>query len=566
MTSAMPDEVGEPGAGELYFLPLGGTGEIGMNLNLYGHDGQWLMVDLGITFADAGAPGFDILMADPDFIVERRDRLAGLVLTHAHEDHIGAVPYLWPRLRCPIYATKFTAHLVRGKLAEVGWEDQAEIIEVPLSGRFTVGPFEIQLITLTHSIPEPNALVIRTPAGTVLHTGDWKLDPDPVIGDSYDETALRALADEGVLAMVCDSTNALVPGVAGSEGTVRANLEQLIGGLENRVAVSCFATNVARLDSVCRAAAAHGRRVALVGRSLHRIHQAATESGFLTDLPPLIDVEDVGYLPRRDVVLLCTGSQGESRGALWRIARNEHPDVALEAGDAVIFSSRVIPGNEVAIHALQNCLVEQGIAVYTDRDEPVHVSGHPARDELTQMYQWVRPKVAIPVHGEARHLAGQARVARDCQVPEVLVGENGALMRLAPGPAEIVGEVGSGRLVLDGIRLLPSDSPLLRERTRLRFNGAALVTLVVDGKGRAAGDPQITFEGILDPESEDEIAADARAAVRESLAQQPAHVRRDDEALREAIRVALRRHLFKVVGKKPITRVHVVRLGAADGS
>ncbi len=566
MTGANTDEVGEPGAGELYFLPLGGTGEIGMNLNLYGHDGRWLMVDLGITFADAGAPGFDILMADPDFIVERRDRLAGLVLTHAHEDHIGAVPYLWPRLKCPIYATKFTARLVRGKLAEAGWEDQAEIIEVPLSGRFTVGPFEIQLITLTHSIPEPNALVIRTPAGTVLHTGDWKLDPDPVIGDSYDETALRALAEEGVLAMVCDSTNALVPGVAGSEGTVRANLEQLIGGLENRVAVTCFATNVARLDSVCRAAAAHGRRVALVGRSLHRIHQAASESGFLTDLPPLIDVQDTGYLPRRDVVLLCTGSQGESRGALWRIARNEHPDVALEAGDAVIFSSRVIPGNEVAIHALQNCLVEQGIAVFTDRDEPVHVSGHPARDELTQMYQWVQPKVAIPVHGEARHLAGQARVARDCQVPEVLVGENGALMRLAPGPAEIVGEVCSGRLVLDGTRLLPSDSPLLRERTRLRFNGAALVTLVVDGTGRAAGDPQITFEGILDPESEGEIAADARAAVRESLAHQPAHVRRDDEALGEAIRVALRRHLFKVVGKKPITRVHVVRLGAADGS
>ena len=560
MTGGLPDKIGEPGADDLYFLPLGGTGEIGMNLNLYGHDGQWLMVDLGITFSDAGAPGYDVLMADPDFIVQRSDRLAGLVLTHAHEDHIGAVPYLWPRLRCPIYATKFTAQLVRGKLAEFGWEEEAEIIEVPLSGNFAVGPFQIQMITLTHSIPEPNALVIRTAAGTVLHTGDWKLDPDPVVGETYDEVALRALADEGVLAMVCDSTNSLVPGVAGSEGTVLANLERLIGELENRVAVTCFATNVARLVSIRRAAAANGRRVALVGRSLHRINRVATETGFLTDLPPLIDVQDMGYLPRGEVLLLCTGSQGELRGAMWRIARNEHQDVTLDAGDAVIFSSRVIPGNEVSIHALQNSLVEQGIEIYTDRDEPIHVSGHPARDELTQMYQWVRPKIAVPVHGEARHLVGQAEIAKECQVPEVLVGKNGALMRLAPGPAAIVDEVWTGRLVLDGTRLVSSGSPMLRERSRLRYNGAALVTLVLDGKGRPLDDPQITFEGVLDPESEGEIAEDAQAALRDHVARQPAHVRRDDEALVEAVRVALRRHLFKAVGKKPVTRVHVVRL------
>jgi ribonuclease J len=563
MTARTSGASGEPGAEELIFLPLGGTGEIGMNLNLYGHDGRWLMVDLGITFADTGAPGFEILMADPEFIVERRDRLAGLVLTHAHEDHIGAVPYIWPRLRCPIYATPFTARLVRAKLAEVGWEAQAEIIEVPLSGRFSVGPFEIQLITLTHSIPEPNALVIRTPAGTVLHTGDWKLDPDPVVGETYDEAALRALAEDGVLAMVCDSTNAMVPGVAGSEGTVQANLQRLIGGLENRVAVTCFATNVARLESICRAAAAHGRRVALVGRSMHRIHQAARESGFLADLPPMIDVADVGYLPRREALLLCTGSQGEPRGAMWRIARNEHPDAALEAGDAVIFSSRVIPGNEVAIHALHNRLVEQGIEVYTDREAPVHVSGHPARDELTQMYQWVRPKIAVPVHGEARHLVAQAEIAETCQVPQVLVGENGAVMRLAPGQAEIVDQVWTGRLVLDGSRLLPSDSEMLRARSRLRYAGAALVTLVLDQKGRALDEPRVTLEGVLDPIAEAEIVDDARAAVSDSLARQPARVRRDDEALAEAIRIALRRHVFKAVGKKPVTRVHLVRLGAS---
>jgi ribonuclease J len=360
--------------------------------------------------------------------------------------------------------------------------------------------------------------------------------------------------------MVCDSTNSLVPGVAGSEGTVLANLERLIGELENRVAVTCFATNVARLVSIRRAAAANGRRVALVGRSLHRINRVATETGFLTDLPPLIDVQDMGYLPRGEVLLLCTGSQGELRGAMWRIARNEHQDVTLDAGDAVIFSSRVIPGNEVSIHALQNSLVEQGIEIYTDRDEPIHVSGHPARDELTQMYQWVRPKIAVPVHGEARHLVGQAEIAKECQVPEVLVGKNGALMRLAPGPAAIVDEVWTGRLVLDGTRLVSSGSPMLRERSRLRYNGAALVTLVLDGKGRPLDDPQITFEGILDPESEGEIAEDAQAALRDHVARQPAHVRRDDEALVEAVRVALRRHLFKAVGKKPVTRVHVVRL------
>ncbi len=552
---------GSPGADELYFLPLGGAGEIGMNLNLFGHDGVWLMVDLGVTFSEAGAPGYDLIMADPDFIVERKEALAGLVLTHAHEDHIGAVPYIWPQLRCPIYATKFTAGLVKGKLAEVGWADQAEIVEVPLSGHFTVGPFDIELITLTHSIPEPNALVIRTPAGTVLHTGDWKFDPDPLVGESYDEAALRALADEGVLAMVCDSTNALVPGVAGSEAEVRANLEVLVSDLTRRVAVTCFATNVARLETACRVAAANGRRVALVGRSMHRIHRAATESGYLTDLPPMIDARDVGYLPRDEVLLLCTGSQGEPRGALWRIARGDHPDVGLEPGDAVIFSSRVIPGNEVGIHALQNALVEEGIEVFTDRDAPIHVSGHPARDELTQMYQWVRPRIAIPVHGEARHMAAQAEIAEACQVPEVLVGENGALMRLAPGPGEITDEVCTGRLVLDGERLLRADSEALRERSRLRYNGAALVTLVLDKKDRLRDAPHITFEGVLDPDSELEIAEDLQAALAESVGRQPAGVRRDDEALAEAARVALRRQVFKAIGKKPITRVHVVRPG-----
>ena len=549
-----------PGAGDLYFLPLGGTGEIGMNLNLFGHDGAWIMVDLGVTFPEAGAPGIELIMADPAFIEARGDRLAGLVLTHAHEDHIGAVPHIWPRLRCPIYATAFTASLVRGKLAEAGLEKEAEVTEVPLSGRFQVGPFEIELITLTHSIPEPNALVIRTSAGTVLHTGDWKFDPDPVVGEDYDEAALRALADEGVLAMVCDSTNALVPGTAGSEADVRDALETLVSGLKERVAIACFATNVARVDSVCRVAQRTGRRVALVGRSLHRIHRAAVENGYMTDLPPLIDVKDAGHLPREEVLLLCTGSQGEPRGALWRIARGEHRDVALEPGDAVVFSSRVIPGNERGIYALQNALVEQGVEVLTDREAPIHVSGHPARDELVQMYQWVRPRIAIPVHGEARHLTAHGRLAHQCQVPDVLVGKNGALMRLAPGPAEIVEQVPVGRLVLDGTRLAAAESAHLRVRRKLLHNGSAMVTLVLDRGGSLREEPRLSFEGVIAPDDEAEILDQTMAAIEKALGRVSRARRTDDEEMAETARIAVRRFLLRATGNRPVIRVHVVRV------
>ncbi|HER20280.1 MAG TPA: ribonuclease J, partial [Chromatiales bacterium] len=374
------------GPKDLVFVPLGGAGEIGMNLNLYGHAGKWLMVDLGITFGDDSTPGIEIIMPDPAFIAERRDDLAGLVLTHAHEDHLGAVHWLWPQLRCPIYATPFTAAVLRRKLAEAGLEREATITEVPMSGRFEVGPFALELVTLTHSIPEPNAVVIRTGAGTVLHTGDWKLDPDPLVGPTADEKALMRAGEEGVLAMVCDSTNVLVPGTSGSEAEVRENLVELVGRMENRVAVAAFASNVARVETICRAAEAHGRRIALVGRSLKRIVEAAQETGYLTDLPPFLPEADVGYLPRDEVLLICTGSQGEPRSALSRIADDDHPDVVLEAGDTVIFSSREIPGNERSIGRLQNKLASLGIDIVTARDEFVHVSGHPARDELVQMY------------------------------------------------------------------------------------------------------------------------------------------------------------------------------------
>lgn len=552
---------GAPGAEELLFLPLGGTGEIGMNLNLYGHAGQWLMVDLGVTFADARLPGVDVLMPDPAFIEERRDQLAGLVLTHAHEDHIGAVGYLWPRLRCPIYATAFTATMLYPKLVEAGIEKEVEIIEVPLSGRFTVGPFEIELITLTHSIPEPNALVIRTAAGTVLHTGDWKLDADPLVGDSYDEKALRALADEKILAMVCDSTNALVDGDSGSEAEVRESLMDLVGSLKNRVAIACFASNVARLETAAKVAKAHGRQVALVGRSMLRIYQAARDNGYLADIPLPVSEEDVGYLPRNEVLLLVTGSQGEPRAALRRITNDENPNVVLEAGDAVIFSSRIIPGNDVSIFALQNDLARKGIEVITDDDHFIHVSGHPAREELTQMYQWVRPKIAVPVHGEARHLFEHAALAEECQVPEQIVGENGTLIRLAPGPAKIIDRVISGRLALEGNRLLPLDSMVLRTRQRMTFNGAAVVTLVIGADGLFQGAPMISAQGLLDPELEADKLAVVAEGLRDELKRLPAAGRRDDSTVKETARLAVRRAFNRMLGKKPPTEVHLVRLG-----
>jgi ribonuclease J len=548
------------GRKDLVFLPLGGAGEIGMNLNLYGHDGKWLMVDLGITFGDDSTPGVEVIMPDPSFIVERKKDLAGLVLTHAHEDHLGAVHWLWPQLECPIYATPFTAAVLHRKLAEAGLEKAAKITEIPMSGRFDVGPFGIELITLTHSIPEPNAVVIRTEAGTVLHTGDWKLDPDPVIGPSTDEAALMRVGEEGVLAMVCDSTNVLVPGTSGSEADVRDNLIELVGTLENRVAVASFASNVARLDSVCRAAQANGRRVALVGRSMKRIVESAQETGYLKDLPPFIADSEVNYLPRNEVLLLCTGSQGEPRSALTRIADDDHPEVTLDAGDTVIFSSREIPGNERSIGRLLNKLASIGIETITARDEYVHVSGHPAKDELIQMYQWVRPKIAVPVHGEARHLIAHAELARECQVPEPVGARNGYVVRLAPGRATVVDEVSHGRIAVDGNRLIPMESSALRDRRRAAWNGSAVVTVVVDRDGRVKGTPMVAVNGVFDQEVEPEIAHEVEDAVMAAVEDLPKARARDDAQVREAARVAVRRSIRALCGKKPLIEVHLVRV------
>ena len=554
--------------GELVFLALGGAGEIGMNLNLYGlgpaGKETWVMIDLGITFGGGQVPGVDVILPDPGFIVEHRDRLAGLVLTHAHEDHLGAVPYLWRRLQCPVYATPFTISILKRKLAETDFADQVEIIEVPLGGRFTVGPFDMELITLTHSIPEPNAIAIRTPVGTVLHTGDWKFDPDPVVGDAADVETLKRLGDEGVLALVCDSTNVFTPGESGSEAELLKSLSELIADAEGRVAVACFASNVARLETIAKAARANGRDVVLAGRSLVRINDAARENGYLADVPAFLDEEDAGHLSEDKAVIVCTGSQGEPRAALSRIANDDHPNVTLGEGDLVIFSSRIIPGNEASIGRLHNQLVRRGIRVVNTTDHFVHVSGHPARDELTRMYQLARPKLAVPVHGELRHLREHARPALECQVPMAIAAENGAMIRLGPEKPQITGTVPVGRLAADGNRLVPMDGELIRSRTRTVYNGAAVVTLVLNGSGGLAAEPELSAIALLES-GDDPITDEAKEAARAAVEGLKAKQRGDDETVREAVRIAVRRSFRKSLDKNPVITVHLFRVGSKEG-
>ena len=550
-----------PGSDEVLFVPLGGTGEIGMNFNCYGHDGAWLIVDCGVTFGDPSYPGVDVMTADPTFIEDRRDKIAGMLITHAHEDHVGGVAHLWPRLRCPVYATPFTMAVLRRKLEEAGLAGKVPLHEIPLSGAATIGPFDLSLITVTHSIPEPNAVVIKTGAGTVFHTADWKLDPDPLIGAVTDEAALRAVGDAGVLALIGDSTNATVEGTAGSEAAVRDSLMDLVGSFTERVAFACFASNVARVQTVAEVAHAHGRAVGLVGRSLWRMTDAARATGYLADLPPFIREDEAMLLPRDKVALICTGSQGEPRAALSRIARDDHPNITLDDGDTVIFSSRIIPGNEVPIGRLQNQLTAMGVRVITEKDHFVHVSGHPARDELRQMYQWIRPQIAVPVHGEAHHLRAHAALAEACQVPHAMVIENGDVLRLDPDGPEIWGQVQAGRLAVDGQDLIRLDDSNLRTRNHMLWNGSATLTVVVDRKGHVVSEPQLSAPGLLgETDADFDLLDDVIDDVLDALSGAKANERRDDEALEERLRRAVRKSFRARRGKNPTAEVHLVRL------
>ena len=547
-----------PSNEELLFLALGGAGEIGMNLNLYGTAGKWLMVDLGIGFADSTMAGVEVVMPDPEFIVERRHDLVGIVLTHAHEDHLGAVADLWPRLKAPVYATPFAASVLKRKLIDAGLRDQVPVTEIPLGGKFSLSPFELEMITMTHSILEPNAIAIRTKFGTIFHTGDWKIDTEPLLGDLTDEAMLKRIGDEGVLAMVCDSTNVFVEGQAGSESKVRVNVEKLVRGHSGRVAVSCFASNLARVESIALAAVAAGRHPVLSGRALTRMLESAQECGYLLDFPECVPEKQAGYLPRDKVLFICTGSQGEPRASMSKLAGGEHRDLVLEAGDTAIFSSRVIPGNEHSGGRLQNALIARGVKVITDREAEIHVSGHPARDELVRVYQWVRPRIALPVHGEVRHMIEHAELAKTCQVPETVVAPNGTLVRLAPGPAEIIDHVFSGRLARDGDTLIPLDGESLRERRKLLWNGAAAATLVVDRRGKPLAPPKVSLRGIDDTEGEIQEAIEK--ALSEMLADLNTAERGDDRRMEEGARQAVRRVVRAHLGKKPLTDVHIVRI------
>jgi len=541
----------------LAFLPLGGTGEIGMNLNLYRCDGQWLAVDCGIGFGGAAHPEVDVMMPDPGYIADRRDQLLGLVITHAHEDHVGAVAWLWPQLRCPVYATPFTAAVLRRKLSEVQLLNQVKLHVVPPGGAIDLAPFKLQFLRVTHSIPEAQALVIDTPHGVLLHTGDWKLDPDPLIGPKSDEGAFTALGERGVLAMICDSTNAMVEGHSGSEADVRQSLAALLRGLRGRIAVTCFASNITRLESAAHAAHAAGRSVALVGRSLRNLDAAARECGYLRDLPPFLTEDDVDDVPDDNLLMLVTGSQGEPRSALARIALDTHPRVALGEGDTVVFSSRVIPGNERAITTVQDNLVRRGVNLMTDVDHLVHVSGHPARDELRRMYRLVKPRYAVPTHGEWRHLSAHAALAQEAGAQPILL-EDGDILRLAPGEVQVVDSAPVGKLVLDGNRLTPIGGGVMTARRRMLFNGVVVASIAVDTSGRLRGEPRVSAPGLFDAsDSElDRIGTELADAVEEL----PASLRRDDSALSDAARAALRRALGRRLQKRPLVDVHLLRV------
>jgi len=540
---------------ELLFLALGGSGEIGMNVNLYGCDGKWLMVDLGMTFADPWYPGVDLVFADLEFIEDRRKDLLGIVLTHAHEDHIGAIPYFAQELGVPLYATPFTARLINEKLVEAGIEKSVTLNVIDNEGSIDLGPFAMRYVPLAHSIAEGNALVIDTPYGRVFHTGDWKLDDEPRVGTPATEEELTAIGDEGVLALVCDSTNVFNPKPSGSEGEVRAGLLETVSGLKGRrVVVTTFASNVARLQTLAEVAEATGRQLCVAGRSLDRIIKVAQASGYLLDFPDVVRTEDAMDLPRGEVLILATGGQGEARAALARIAGDQHP-IRLEKGDAVVFSSRQIPGNELAIGRVQNALVEKGVLLITDKQSMIHVSGHPGRPELVALYDWLRPDILVPVHGEVRHMAEQARLGLQEGIPKAIVQKNGDLIRLAPnGPVKLSTER-NGRLVLDGDIIAPADGEAMASRRKLGINGLVSVALAVTAEGKQASGIDFGCIGIPLEEDMDAFQDEAREDVSKALKSLKGERRRDRMAIAEAVRLAVRRTAQRWCGKKPVVQV-----------
>lgn len=549
------------------FLPLGGSGEIGMNLNAFGigqpDRRRWLIVDIGVTFSDMRTPGVDVIMPNPVFLEECQDQIEAIILTHAHEDHIGALGHLWRRLRAPVYATPFTAVIARHKLKEAGLDPDPILHEISLESEIGLGPFQIELVSLTHSIPEPNGLVIRTRLGSVFHTGDWKIDPHPQIGGGIDASKLEKLRDENLLAMLCDSTNVFSPGFSGSEADVKEELIHQIAACKGRVGVATFASNVARLKSVVNAAEKAGRRVALVGRSMERMTEAAREVDLFADAQPFLRWEEAEKLPRDKILYLCTGSQGEPRAALSRIARGDHKYVKFGAGDTIFFSSKVIPGNERDIFNLQNDLAALGVEIITEHDAPIHVSGHPNRGELAQMMEWVKPPLVIPLHGEHRHLAEHAHLAKQQAVSQAIPARNGEIIQLAPGKPGIIDEVASGRLYLDGMHLVEAENETLRERRKLAYAGHISAALSVDRSGNIVDGPLLRLRGVtLSEDGEDEnIITRLEEGCEQQASRFLSKHELDFDKLEQLMELSIKKQLFRLTGKRG-TAVDAIVLSA----
>jgi len=550
---------------EFIFCPLGGSGEIGMNMNLFAYGNpenrKWIIVDIGVTFADDTIPGIDLIYPDPGFIIDKKDDLLGLVLTHAHEDHIGAIAHIWPKLLCNIYATPFTSVLIKEKFKEKKIDIGSKLNIVELNGKVQLGNFKIDFVTLTHSILEPNGLSIQTPAGTVLHTGDWKIDPNPLIGEKINEDKLKKIGSQGILAMICDSTNVFNPGRAGSESDVRKSLLKVMKSKTKRIIVTSFASNVARMETVFYCAEKVGRQISLVGRSMHRIYKAARQCGYLSNVIEPIDPREAKKIDRKKIVYLCTGSQGEPFGAMTRISNYNHPDVILDEKDTVIFSSKIIPGNEKKLYKLHNQLVKNNIDVVSEDNEFVHVSGHPNREDLRDMYNWVKPKSVIPVHGEHRHMIEHINFAKEMQVPYPVQVENGDIVQLYPGEKpQVVDKAPVGRMYVDGKISIGEDSQSLKERLHISHNGFLEITIIINKSGSVLKRPIISFKGIPSNGESSDFMFDLEDKIEKICKTFSLKNQKQDQNLIDRLKTDCRKKVKEKTGKRPYTNVNLVRI------
>ena len=549
---------------ELIFCPLGGSGEIGMNMNLFAYgkpeNKKWIIVDIGVTFADDSIPGIDLIYPDPGFIVDKKEDLLGIVLTHAHEDHIGAIAHIWPKLKCKIYATPFTSVLINEKFKEKKIDVTGYLKIVELNSILNLDPFKIEFVTLTHSILEPNGLKIETPVGSILHTGDWKCDPDPLIGENINSKRLKEIGKEGVITMICDSTNVFSAGRAGSESDVRKNMLKVLERLNKRVIITSFASNVARMESAFYCAEKVGRQIALVGRSMHRIYKAAKQCGYLNSVIEPLDARDAKNISRDKIVYLCTGSQGEPMGAMNRIVNYSHPDVFIEKGDAVVFSSKIIPGNEKKLYKLHNQLVKEGIEVISEESEYIHVSGHPNREDLRDMYNWIKPKSVIPVHGEHRHMLEHINFAKEMQVPYPIKVENGDVVRLYPGKKpEVFDKAPNGRLYLDGLISVEEDSQSIKERKNVSTNGFVETTILITPKGNIHNRPLLTFRGLPIFEKED-FQNSLENEIEKIVKSFSLNNIKQENNLIDALKSTCRKFIKQRTGKRPVVNINLVRI------